>query len=425
MGDIAILFPGQGSQYPGMGKRIYTENQIVRDVFEEACDILHKDIVKLCFKSSLDILTKTENAQISVYVVSVACYKILEKAGIVPSYLLGNSLGELSALTCAGAISFEDGLKLVLCRGHFMQLACDSSDSGMIAINGVGPKIIEDLCIEFKEKGKYVDITNYNSPTQVVIGATNDILDEVILILEQRKYSFKRLIVNGAFHSLLMQRAVKPFKDILQTLNLHELKIPVISNVTAKEYTKETVINNLSDHLILPVRWSDSINLIKEKGINIFIEAGTKNILGKLLKETYGEKCQHIFFDSSKDNMPIYEVCNSGFEMKRHKICFEEYKSNLSKIHNKIFTVAEIKNFINNCLKFAIATPNLNGKNIEPLYRTLRQYSMQYDRQEKEIVNDDLLAMYENVFKILCKKGTSKGELNYIMNRLCQDIEPK
>ena len=425
MSNIAILFPGQGAQYPGMGKSIYMENRIVREVFEEASDILHRDMVKLCFESSLETLTRTENAQISVFVVSFACYKILEEAGVVPNYLLGNSLGEFTALTSAGAVTFEEGLKIVLSRGRLMQVACDLSDSGMIAINGVDAKTVEDLCLEFKGKGKYVDVTNYNSPLQVVIAGTNNVLDEVIVVLEQRKYSFKRLVVNGAFHSSLMQSTVEQFRSILQKCTFHEIKIPVISNVTAKEYSKENIIKNLSEHLVSPVRWSESINLMKTKGIDVFVEAGTKSILGKFAKDTYGKELKYVFFDPSKSMEMISRLCDVCFVPKDQQLDFAKYINNVRKIENTSLKLCDIKSFINDCLKFSIAMPNVKSRSIESQYKALRKYAMYYDEDPEKITSKDLVSMYKGVFNILCLKGIDCVETDNIMNKLCQNIESK
>lgn len=280
---IAFVFPGQGSQFVGMGKDIYNEFPQCKDIFDKANEILGYDLKSICFEGPEELLKQTENTQPALFVHSIAIYEVIKNTEV--NGVAGHSLGEYSALTAAGVFKFEDALKIVRLRGELMQESGNRNPGTMAAIVGLSFEKIIEICEELKEIG-IVQPANFNSPGQVVIsGDVNAVRKAIELAKQNGAKLAKELVVSGAFHSPLMNYAYENIADVLRKVEMFEPKIPVYSNVTGEKFQDITQIRNLLiEQIISPVKWQQIIeNMIKD-GIETFVEVGAGKVLTGLIK---------------------------------------------------------------------------------------------------------------------------------------------
>ncbi|MCX7922783.1 MAG: ACP S-malonyltransferase [Clostridia bacterium] len=287
MKKIAFVFPGQGAQYVGMGKGIYDKFSVAKKVFEEASDSIGIDLRKLCFEESIEELTKTENTQPAILTASVAAFRVyMEEVGKAPEYLAGHSLGELSALTCSNAIKLADAVKIVRQRGRFMQEAVGLGIGAMAAVSGVDRQTIEEQCNKISRSDYTVVISNYNSPDQIVISGHKNAVDSAAEVLKGMGGRVIPLKVSAPFHSPLMQLAADRLEEELKNYTYSQLVYPVISNVTAIPYTgHDRIIENLSQQIVQPVRWQDSMAYLVRQGVELAVELGPQTVLKNLMKK--------------------------------------------------------------------------------------------------------------------------------------------
>ncbi len=290
MGKRAFLFPGQGSQYVGMGKDFYEQYPQVRELYDRANDILGFDIAGLCFSGPQEELNQTVNTQPAIFIHSYLVFDLLRNRNIVPDVTAGHSLGEFTALTAAGCLSFEQGLDLVKKRGRLMQQAADYQKGSMAAIIGLEFSVIEGICHEAAQVG-IVNIANYNSPEQVVIsGAVNAVQKAMTLATEKGAKRAIELKVTGAFHSKLMEPALADFTRELENTDFKNPKKEVFSNVTAGLVNSADEIKNLlAKQLSSPVMWTQTIQGMIKDGVTHFFEAGPGSVLTGLLRKTSRE----------------------------------------------------------------------------------------------------------------------------------------
>jgi len=281
---IAFLFPGQASQYVGMGKDLYENSTIAKEYFDKACDILGFDIKKVCFEGPEEDLKQTKITQPAIYIHSSIIANLLKD--IKPSMTAGHSLGEYSAVTAAKSISFEDGLKLVSLRGELMQMAGELNKGTMAAIIGLDIIKIEEACKLASDEG-IVQLANFNSKDQVVIsGSTNAVKKAMQIAKEFGAKIVKELVVSGAFHSPLMEPAKEKLNQKLYEIKFNEAEFPIYSNVSAKPTKSgEEIRENLSKQLTSPVLWLDTINNMNNDGLEIVIETGPGKVLQGLVKK--------------------------------------------------------------------------------------------------------------------------------------------
>ena len=286
MNKIAVLFPGQGSQYVGMGKMLYNKYDIAKKIFNTANDILGFNISKVCFEGNLKDLIKTTNTQPALITISYIMYKIfIEELEVIPSFLAGHSLGELTALCCSGAIKFEDALILSNYRAAFMSECAERFLGRMCAVFTDNIQQINNYISIITSKHDPLVISNYNSFNQIVVSGSVKNINKFIDITNKNGIKTVLLKTSGAFHSPFMAEASKKFCECLKKFKFDKINTPVISNVNASTYASEIeIINNLSCQIVSPVRWLESIIFLKNAGVDFFLECGPKNVLKGLTK---------------------------------------------------------------------------------------------------------------------------------------------
>jgi [acyl-carrier-protein] S-malonyltransferase len=284
--SIAFVYPGQGSQYVGMGQDLYESYPEIQDLYLKSNEILGYDISEVSFKGPEEKLKQTFITQPAIVIHSVAATKLVKNKE--PLFTAGHSLGEFSALIKAGALSFEDGLKLVQLRGELMQKAGEENEGTMAAIIGLDPDKVNQACEEASDAG-VVQVANYNSPGQIVIsGSVAGVQKAMAIAKEKGAKMVKQLVVHGAFHSPLMESAREDFKVALDFTEFKKINIPVYTNVDAQPITKDTDIEyikeSLYNQLTSSVRWEESIMNMINDGAKEFVELGPGKVLQGLIK---------------------------------------------------------------------------------------------------------------------------------------------
>lgn len=295
--SLFFAFPGQGSQYVGMGKSLYTNFAEAKEIFEQANEILNFDLTKLCFEGPENDLNLTSNTQPALLTTSIAAVAVLKAQGCYPQAVAGHSLGEYTALVCAEAISFADALRLVRLRGQYMQQAAAEAPGGMAAVLGLDSAKVADICERVTANGFQVEAVNYNCPGQVVIAGTQNGLEKA---MEEAKLAGARrcvpLAVSGPFHSGLMRSAGEKLAGALADVTINTPKITVLSNVTADYMENPQEIKaKLIEQVYSPVRWEDIVVRMAKDGYTQAIEVGPGKVLSGLIKKISKEiKTYHV-----------------------------------------------------------------------------------------------------------------------------------
>lgn len=284
--STAYLFPGQGSQFVGMGKDHYDSNPDFAEMVDKANEILGIDLKSIMFEGPEETLKQTEFTQPAIFLHSVALYKTLDAK---PDMVAGHSLGEFSALVACGAVSFEDALKIVRRRGELMQAAGTSNPGTMAAIIGMDDDKVEAVCEKATEStGKEVVAANYNCPGQLVISGYNESVKAAVDIAKEEGARMAMLLpVSGAFHSSLMEPAYVGLKESLENLTINTPTCPIYSNFTAEPTSDvEEIRSNLLNQLMNPVRWTQTLQNMLTNGASSFVEVGPGKVLQGLVKRT-------------------------------------------------------------------------------------------------------------------------------------------
>ncbi len=303
LGKVAFVFPGQGSQYVGMGRDVYETYPEARALFDEADAIMGFPLSKLCFEGPKKKLDDTINTQPAIFAMSVACFKALgtrykirgkdrenlepRTLNLEPAFVAGHSMGEYTALVAAGALDFAAGLKLVRERGRVMKEAGEQNPGGMAAVLGLEAKTLDEIYqMASQEIGGIVQLANYNSPGQIVISGHKEALGRALeLAKEQGARRVILLAVSIASHSPLMRRAAEAFASVVAQVDFHRPRVPVVANVTAAPITTVAEIRNeLVEQLTSTVRWVESVQYMIAQGVTTFVEIGPKNVLTGLIR---------------------------------------------------------------------------------------------------------------------------------------------
>lgn len=286
MSKRAFIFPGQGSQYPGMGKDLADKFAVARQIFEEADDALGSNLSRLCFEGPEDQLKLTANTQPAILAVSVAALRVLQaETGLTADYLAGHSLGEYSALVAAGALQFADAVRTVRARGTFMQEAVPVGVGAMAAMLSIEPDILAAICAEAAQ-GEEVSPANFNSPGQIVIAGHTGAVNRAIELAKAKGFRKAMLLpVSAPFHSSLMVPAGERLASVLEAVVVSDFASPVVTNVEAKPNddkgrVKELLVRQVS----APVLWDASVREMVALGVTEFVEIGPGKVLSGLVK---------------------------------------------------------------------------------------------------------------------------------------------
>jgi [acyl-carrier-protein] S-malonyltransferase len=288
---IAFIFPGQGTQYVGMGRELYESSPAARAVFDQADATLGFPLSKLCFEGPEEELRDTINAQPAILTVSIACLAALrerwERLGrlVTPLFVAGHSLGEYTALVAAGVLDFVDALRLVRERGRLMKEAGEHHPGGMAAVVGLDESVVAEICREAASEG-IIAMANANSPGQVVLSGELPALAKAMELARQRgAKKVQRLSISIASHSPLMQRAAQQLAELIGHVRLRDPQVPIVANITGQVLTTaEEIKAELVEHLCGPVQWSQSVIEMVNNGVGTFIEIGPGAVLSGLVR---------------------------------------------------------------------------------------------------------------------------------------------
>jgi [acyl-carrier-protein] S-malonyltransferase len=286
MGKVAFVFPGQASQYSGMGKELAEKYPVARAVFEEADKALGFSVSKLCFEGTEDDLKLTANTQPAILTVSVAAARVLAEKGITPDFVAGHSLGEYSALVAAGSLKFAEAVKSVRKRGTYMQEAVPAGQGAMAAIMGLSPAVVLDACKRAAE-GQICSPANLNSPEQTVISGHAGAVKRAVEIASQLGAKRSMVLpVSAPFHSALMMPAQEKLEKDLSATEFADLQVPLVTNVDADSIRQgEEARSALIRQVTMPVRWEESMRMLLDEGVNTFVEVGPGRVLTGLMRQ--------------------------------------------------------------------------------------------------------------------------------------------
>lgn len=353
MRKIALVFPGQGSQYAGMGKALYNSYESVRKLYDIADELLGADIKKMIFEGEANELKKTENTQIAVFLVSMAAYQVYkETIGIKPVVVAGHSLGEITALTAAGVLDFKEALSLVRDRSRFMSEAGRGRDCVMYAIQNLHYETVEKYYRKFLHPDGVTAISNYNSLDQIVISGDKVPTARLADILMKQGALVKQLRVSGAFHSPVMKPVSIQLKKRLEKTAFGDFQFPVLSNRTGEIYLENEIAFNLSEQVICPVQWIKTVQFLDRMGIDTVVEVGPGKVLSNLIKGITNN-IQTYLFDKMEDVNKIKKETEELYEEKRLgairkcisiAICTKNYNDNEEEYKNGVIdSISKLK----------------------------------------------------------------------------------
>lgn len=392
MSKVVVMFPGQASQYVGMGKSLYESNESVRQRFQEASEVLGYDLGDLCFNGPAQKLTQTEHTQPAILVLSVGMFEVAREEGLQPHFLAGHSLGELSALTAAGVLKFTDAVKLSSIRGKAMAASSAGIKAGMSAVTKIEADRIEPVIVQLQEEGHAIQIANYNAPTQTVLSGSTEGLRIASERLSAIGAKVIPLNVSGPFHSSFMAGAVDTMATALESIKLGEMAIPVMNGLEGRLYTKDDDIKSaLVTQLTGPVRWTTVLKRLYEEGAELWLEMGPKDILKKLTLQTLPDVKVYAY-DEEGDRENIRKELDEIIQKKK-----------------------QMPNLLGLCLGAAVCTRNTNWNEdayqkgvVEP-YKEIQSL---YEMSEKEgyVSENQMKRALVLLRQIFTTKGTPKEE---------------
>ncbi|GKX30076.1 hypothetical protein SH1V18_25560 [Vallitalea longa] len=402
MDKIALVFPGQGAQYVGMGESFYNNYLVCRQTYEEASDISGMDVAQLCFKSSLSALSKMENMQLAVTTTCVAIARAyFYEYGMTPQFCAGHSVGEISAFITSGAIRFSDGIKILMKRGELLKEIYDQHMGTMLIAEEIDYKSVEQL-IDDTKLHKEVFISCESSNNQILISGTNEgieIMQEKLLDSDAR---ITPLITSTPMHCPLMGSIEKQFYDYLLGFEYFPFRIPVITNIQGRPFSDPQLIPQImSKHLTNPVRWKDIVECMKQYGVSVSLEMGPKNLITNLIENIAPEITSYCF-GKKMDRKYFHE----------NFLADENYKK-------------DIPEFMSRCLGIAVATRNNNTsseeyqKGVVDNYNNIKKLHKDITDSHRKILKTDMemaLQYLENILNT--KKVPEKEQKNWIKQLL-------
>jgi [acyl-carrier-protein] S-malonyltransferase len=315
MGKVAFVFPGQASQYPGMGRELAEKYAAARAAFAEADQALGFPISKMCFEGTEEELKQTANTQPAILTCSVAVFRVAAEQGLLPDFVAGHSLGEYSALVAAGSLKFSDAVQLVRKRGSYMQEAVPAGVGAMAAILGLSPAVVADAC-KRAANHEVCSPANLNSPEQTVISGHASAVKRAVEIASQ--LGAKRAVmlpVSAPFHSALMMPAQEKLAKDLEKTEFVDLKWPLVTNVDADTEIKGSEARDaLIRQVTMPVRWEESVRTLIDEGVNTFVEVGPGRVLTGLLRQIERSVATLNIEDEKSLAMTVEKIAGAKFD---------------------------------------------------------------------------------------------------------------
>ena len=389
MKKSTLLFPGQGSQYTGMGKKQYQQSRIVSTLFEEASDFLGYNLQILCFDGSEIELADTEITQPAVFVTSVALYEYFKETLPIPQFMAGHSVGEYAALVCSGALSFSDGLAIVQKRGELMKAATERGEGTMAAITGIDAKTVEQVCASIATNGYMVSVAAYNSTDQLVISGNKQAVHDAGVSFTKLGASVTPLKVSAPFHCSLMSDAAYQLKPTLLKATYNAPNCKILSNVTGLPYTNsDDIIENLTMQMTHPVKWMQSMNYLVNNNVYFCIEIGPGKTLKNLLRKENAVKAFSVDVESDVDQLQSLIAANT----------------------NSLITI------ITKCLGISMSIKNNNydseeyQKGVVEPFRRIKSIQWKLESQQSQPNADDIAEAVSLFCQILNTKITDQQE---------------
>lgn len=386
MNNLAFLFPGQGSQFVGMGKQFWNDFVLAKRLFEEASDAISLDVKKLCFNGDMNELTKTMNAQPAILTVSVIAFQVyMQEIGVEPRFLAGHSLGEYSALVCAGALSFQDAVTLVRERGILMQNADPHQQGTMAAVTQLSLQTLQEICSKVSTEDFPAGVACMNSEQQHVISGHRQAVERVIKMAEEKGAAYTYLNVSAPFHSSMVRSASEQFQTVLHRYSFRDAAWPIISNVTARPYSSGNSINeHLKQHMTMPVRWTESMHYLLLHGVTEVIEMGANNVLAGLLRKT----TNHIVPYPLGQTSDVPPLSNST-ERKKHIVHLRKKQLNKLMIQSVI-----ARNYNKDSAAYSTMTT--------PLFTQIQELKERMKRHE-DVLSEQELEHSIHLCKLICE----------------------
>lgn len=406
--NLALLFPGSGSQYKGMMRSLYESSSTVKQTLEEADRILGAELSLVMLNGSTVKLNRIGMMLPAICAASVAHFRLyMEQTGIEPAYMAGHSLGEYSALICSGALSFEDGLKLVQFRAKLAEEIMESTGGGMSILNQVDPARVEALCVQLNGPGREIGLACLNSSSQTAVSGMDEVLKELEQQITDEGGKVTYLLGSAPYHCVLMKPQADLMARELEKYQWNMPSCPVLSNVTGLPYRSvDEILHNLPQQLFKPVQWHKTIRYLREQGTALFLEMGPQNVLKTLLMEEGPGKIQVLAHDEKADRVKLaeYRLNNSH----AGKVTAHPNPAAASAADHRLKALQM-------CLTHAVTTRNHNqngeaGQHSLRLYEQVKRTKQEIDANRLALTDLHLSEAFAMLLAVFEDKRTPEAE---------------